>query len=77
VARLALSFRGNEPSRAKGGTGATHAICSGVRKKVKYALTLSEIERRLLAGHYERQMQEIIEGCEDKDDRLSCSCAYA
>jgi hypothetical protein len=63
--------------RAKGGARATHAICAEERDKVKYPLTLSEIERRLLAGQYERQMQEIINKSEYKDDRISCYCTYA
>jgi hypothetical protein len=50
--------------RAKGGARATHAICSEERNKVRYPLTLEEIERRLLEGRYERQMREIIEGSE-------------
>src|SRR5262249_27697143 len=54
--------------RAKGGARATHAICSEERNKVRYPLTLEEIERRLLAGQYEKQMQEIINGSEYKDD---------
>ena len=40
-------------------------------------LTLEEIERRLLAGHYDKQMQEIKNKSEYKDDRISCYCAYA
>jgi hypothetical protein len=63
--------------RAKGGARATHAICSEERNKVRYPLTLEEIERRLLEGRYARQMQEIINGSEYKDDRVQCYCAYA
>jgi predicted transcriptional regulator len=63
--------------RAKGGARATHAICSEERNKVRSPLTLEEIERRLLEGRYARQMQEIINGSEYKDDRVQCYCAYA
>src|SRR5438105_13988585 len=58
--------------RAKGGARARHAICSAERNKVRYPLTVEEIERRLVAGGYEKHMQAISTNSDYQQQRGSC-----
>lgn len=66
-----------DAQRAKGGARATRTICSETIDGKKHPLSLSEIERRFLAGEYRESASTLFEVQEYKDDRISCFCNYA